>query len=276
MKRIGFLLTCFLAGYIGGNLGSLRAQIRPTGRQPIVFPAGDAQHPGLHVEGDPSTGFFSDQNGVLHFVKRGEIVQTMSTPILPTIAQTGNEIIGTSLTFSPTQSATFNVNDFFVNGGFSTELYGANVVVNGSNTLDLTGGPTPGPPNLFMFKPSAGGSGAIAEISATLNAMNGADTVRGLLVDLNNGAHTGAGNNMIAIDIDPITGSANAIETGVRVPAGFDVGITNPSVTQTNLVAATNGSTVYCSNCNPDATCTAGGAGAFAFRINGAWACELN
>lgn len=37
-----------------------------------------------------------------------------------------------------------------------------------------------------------------------------------------------------------------------------------------------NGESVYCSTCNPDATCTGGGPGALAFRIAGAWACELN
>jgi hypothetical protein len=46
--------------------------------------------------------------------------------------------------------------------------------------------------------------------------------------------------------------------------------------TQSALPASTNGAVVYCSDCNPDATCTGSGAGAMAFRIAGAWACELN
>lgn len=49
------------------------------------------------------------------------------------------------------------------------------------------------------------------------------------------------------------------------------------SYLQANLPGTvSNGAIVYCTDCNPDATCTAAGAGAFAFRINGAWACELN
>ena len=53
-------------------------------------------------------------------------------------------------------------------------------------------------------------------------------------------------------------------------------GVLMPTFTQATLPASANGNIVYCSNCNPNATCTTGGAGAFAFRIAGAWACELN
>lgn len=48
------------------------------------------------------------------------------------------------------------------------------------------------------------------------------------------------------------------------------------SITQASLPAASDGTVLFCSDCNPDATCTGSGAGAFAFRIGGAWACELN
>lgn len=44
-----------------------------------------------------------------------------------------------------------------------------------------------------------------------------------------------------------------------------------PSTTQTNLGSPTNGTQVYCSNC--DSSCAAGGTGAMAMRINGAWKC---
>lgn len=48
------------------------------------------------------------------------------------------------------------------------------------------------------------------------------------------------------------------------------------SIVQASLPASADGSITYCSDCNPDATCTGSGSGAFAFRIAGSWACELN
>lgn len=51
--------------------------------------------------------------------------------------------------------------------------------------------------------------------------------------------------------------------------------IHNGSVVQASLPAGANGDQIFCSDCNPDATCTGGGTGAMAFYI-GAWTCELN
>ena len=48
------------------------------------------------------------------------------------------------------------------------------------------------------------------------------------------------------------------------------------TITQANLPAVVNGTIVYCSDCNPDATCTSGGSGALGVRIQSAWNCELN
>lgn len=52
--------------------------------------------------------------------------------------------------------------------------------------------------------------------------------------------------------------------------------LTLETFNQASLPTPGDGSILYCSDCNPDATCTGGGAGAFAFRIAGSWACELN
>ena len=56
----------------------------------------------------------------------------------------------------------------------------------------------------------------------------------------------------------------------------FGVPMAPQTVLQANLPSSANGTMVFCSDCNPDSTCTGSGSGAFAFRIGGAWACELN
>jgi hypothetical protein len=69
---------------------------------------------------------------------------------------------------------------------------------------------------------AAGASGNVLSSTATLNAMNGTDTVRGLFLDYTNANHTGSGNTLVGIDIDGITGDADATEIGLRVGAGWD------------------------------------------------------
>lgn len=56
----------------------------------------------------------------------------------------------------------------------------------------------------------------------------------------------------------------------------FGTPFTPEVVTQSALPSSGAGSIVYCSDCNPDATCTGSGSGAFAFNVAGSWACELN
>lgn len=195
--------------------------------------------------------------------------------------------------------------------------------------------------------PAAGASGDIWQFDATLNAMDGSDTVGGLVIGITNANHTGSSNTLSAIEVESITGDAQATEYGIFVDTGWDRalalnsannnhillqnsgtsfatvgrdgstggisfqalagdvvmqagvsagdvrivtsgstkqitlehsggGVEIASVTQSNLPAADNGSITYCSDCNPDSTCSSGGSGAFAFRIGGSWACELN
>lgn len=71
---------------------------------------------------------------------------------------------------------------------------------------------------------AAGGSGYLVTSNPTLNAMNGSDTVRGWFLDLTNANHTGTGNTLIGLDIDGITGDADATETALNVGAGWDYG----------------------------------------------------
>ena len=178
------------------------------------------------------------------------------------------------------------------------ELGGGSTINDGANALNITAAAGSGNLNLiaetangtvntsmmfgsrtsarFFGRAAAGGSGDLLDVGDTLNAMNGSDTINGIDVAITNGAHTGAGNLLRGLNVAAITGSANAIEYGTYVQDGWDVGSRQSSVLQANLVAADNGSIVFCSDCNPDATCTAAGAGAFAFRIGGAWTCELN
>ncbi len=55
-------------------------------------------------------------------------------------------------------------------------------------------------------------------------------------------------------------------------------GLQMVSITHTNLPASTNGTIIWCGDCQPttpltDNTCASGGTGAFAFRVGGAWMC---
>lgn len=81
------------------------------------------------------------------------------------------------------------------------------------------------------------------------------------------------GNTSISADGNVVI---DGINSGSRIqldaPDGVRLAITN----QGGLGTPVDGTVMYCTDCNPDATCTAAGAGAFAFRINGAFACELN
>ena len=89
--------------------------------------------------------------------------------------------------------------------------------------------------------------------------------------------NNGIANLAVSLDIEIDTPDVDAEEIALRINGGHDVSIEHDTTLQANLFAtANNASIIYCSDCNPDATCTAAGAGAFAFRIAGAWACELN
>jgi hypothetical protein len=133
------------------------------------------------------------------------------------------------------------------------------------------------------------------EATGTFFAVNGTDTSRGLHLNLTNGNHTGAGNTINLIETAAITGDANAdlnailigtltgtagaageLEVAVNVQAGWDAAFFHVGIAHANLVAADNGSIVFCTDCDPATTpCTSVGAqtGAFAFRVNGQWDC---
>lgn len=70
--------------------------------------------------------------------------------------------------------------------------------------------------------PSAGSSGNFWTLDGTVPIMNGSDTIRGLFVDLTNADHSGASNILYGIDVDTITGDAQATEIGIHVASGWD------------------------------------------------------
>ena len=141
--------------------------------------------------------------------------------------------------------------------------------VNGGQAIDLvlpTG--TSGAPATQGLFPRTQTSGGIDSASAVWGAANSivfegstANTVETTLVATN------PTTTDKTITLPDATGT---------VVLSTTTGVTLPSFTQAALPASANGSVLYCSDCNPDATCTGAGAGAFAFRIAGAWACELN
>ena len=72
----------------------------------------------------------------------------------------------------------------------------------------------------------------------------------------------------VTLDNIKVYGSSTSITLNQRITAR------NMSLTYNNLSTGANGSYVYCSDCTVAATCAAGGTGALARRINGAWVCS--
>lgn len=92
------------------------------------------------------------------------------------------------------------------------------------------------------------------------------------------GTGTGAGGSLIfQVAAAGSSGtSQNAFATTLTLPSTG--GLQVAGVTFVNLPSSTNGTYLYCSDCAPtsafvDQTCTSGGNGAMAFRLNGAWKC---
>src|SRR5579871_4655605 len=72
---------------------------------------------------------------------------------------------------------------------------------------------------------------------------------------------------MAVINDSTQTGTLSA--TNLALSNSAQVGTT----TFANLGSASNGAILYCSNCSQSAVCAAGGAGAMAMYVNGAWTC---
>ena len=70
--------------------------------------------------------------------------------------------------------------------------------------------------------------------------------------------------------------SSDAFKTVMHgnVTVNGDGSITYGSISFSGLGSAANGTVVYCSNCQQTATCSGGGSGAIAKRINGSWVCN--
>ena len=197
-----------------------------------------------------------------------------------------NEILFQDLaTISATSGMTFNTGSFTVTGTSVTNI-------SGDLSLILTGGT---------------GAGSVADISLTADDNISLDatgdqisltsaTIQSVntgLVDFESDDRvqlsttddqtviqvneSGGSSEILISTTEASTGiSLNATGSGGTVTVNADDGIRMPTSTQANLGTPVNGTILYCTNCNPNATCTSGGSGAFAFRINGAWACELN
>jgi hypothetical protein len=97
----------------------------------------------------------------------------------------------------------------------------------GQTELNLAATAGGGTVNLDLENSNAAGAGAdLLTLSTTLNIMDDdADTVRGIFVDLTNANHTSAVSypSVYGIDVDTITGDANANEVAYVSRAGWDV-----------------------------------------------------
>lgn len=235
-KNTLLVLACLVAGFAGSALedSTAIAQVIETGRAKLVIPmTNNARQPGLHVEGDTTTGIRSNGVGVLEVVKNGAVINTLTDPISGSIA-----------------------NITTVDGGSDPDVW--DKTGSGSILIDATGGG-----DLLLAASGHTGDFGIGQsgVSGDINLAGGEfDATMGGDIILN---ANGSGAVLI------LGTTTASLTTG---GGGFIF----PSVTQSNLPTASNGEMLYCSDCNPDATCTSGGSGAFAFRISGAWACELN
>lgn len=108
---------------------------------------------------------------------------------------------------------------------------------------------------------------------------DGTDFVGGAEVSAVVSAVPGAGDMPTDLVFSSSNDGAVAMTERARLPASG--GLLMPAVTFATLPASTNGTLLYCSDCDPAAAgagptvCTGAGAqtGAFAFRLNGAWTC---
>jgi hypothetical protein len=73
--------------------------------------------------------------------------------------------------------------------------------------------------------PAAGNGAALAELNYVINAFDNNDTMQGLLIDFTNADHTGTSNFLYGLEIDGITGDAEAIEYAINIGAGWDAEI---------------------------------------------------
>jgi len=75
--------------------------------------------------------------------------------------------------------------------------------------------------------------------------------------------------NAVMAVINDTTQTGNLSATNLTLSNSAQVG----SSTFANLGSAANGAILYCSNCTQAAACAAGGSGAMAMYVNGAWSC---
>lgn len=99
---------------------------------------------------------------------------------------------------------------------------------------------------------AASGSANPWDWTGTLGIMDGSDDFTVIDINVTNADHTGSSNTVQAIDINGITGDAHATETGIKIGAGWDVGIDSASpallhVLATDTITCAGGTTVLTS-----------------------------
>jgi hypothetical protein len=100
-------------------------------------------------------------------------------------------------------------------GQGANELFGMNQNVQTSDAVSFTG--------ITSTKVNAAsGSADSVTLSGTLGIMDGSDTFRGLYLNYTNANHTGTTNNVLGIDINTVTGDAEAQEDAIRIGTGWD------------------------------------------------------
>lgn len=105
-------------------------------------------------------------------------------------------------------------------GQFGTDYYSfSNATFTGLNsaTINAVG--------VAADAPAAGASGDMLDLTYTLAAMNGSDTVLVFDINLTNANHTSTSNVLRVFDIGNITGDADAVESALYVGSGWDFDI---------------------------------------------------
>ena len=95
----------------------------------------------------------------------------------------------------------------------------------------------------FLDTPAAGSGEDLWKHAATMPIMNGSDTIRMHFIDITNANHTGADNFLYGLDIDGITGDADATESAINIGSGWDtlIDLTNAGANHVSAIALADG-----------------------------------
>ncbi len=259
MKKL-LATIALVAGVVIGTLTTASAQ--PAAGEDVVVPRGTTRAPGLYIEGDRTTGLFSDGLGRMLLVSRGQVVATFdrggnvilgvggvlsgTTDTVPIFNATGDGLDNSQMTDDGT-TIDFTVADLrFQNLGniigdtdveiTISQTVGQFIVKDNLDLLTVDSAaarmnfvPTGGSTDGRVFIDGIGGAlgGDVVEIDYQgPAAMDGNDILNGLRIDIASPTATGANNFLNAVLVETLAvPQANLTERGLVVENGFDIAL---------------------------------------------------